>query len=441
MTRPHVSVIMPVYDGFEHLPEALESIRAQQQNVELIVVDDGSSEPVEPLVHSHASGAKVLRQENGGPSAARNAGLRHASGTFVCFLDADDIWADGALALLLKGFDDAPEAALVQGQIRRFGADESGPYAGYNLGAALIRRDALNRVGGFDEQLRHSEDVDLFMSLEQAGLLRLVIPQLVLNYRRRPGSLSSDTSGRAAAKNWIQRLHARRSAAPDVLPPVSLPNDFSVLLVVRNGRRFLPEALRCLREQTLAPQEIVAVVGPSTDGTLDYLAAQPDVRTVEQVGSGLANARNQAVVLASGSFLAFYDHDDLWEARKLELQRRAVDLFAKPGCAITYFELFSGDRPNSSDRRQPRLGWTPSALFAHRDLVEAIGPFDPDLGFGCDSDWFRRLRLADAPCAVASRTLLWKRLHDTNLSASPQDNRAVMFRMLKKHRSEQKGGA
>jgi len=69
-------------------------------------------------------------------------------------------------------------------------------------------------------------------------------------------------------------------------------------------------------------------------------------------------------------------------------------------------------------------------------VYREVGPFDPELGLGCDADWFRRMRLSGVPCAVTPGVLLRKRIHGDNLSAEPARNRAAMLQMLRKHRQE-----
>ena len=143
-------------------------------------------------------------------------------------------------------------------------------------------------------------------------------------------------------------------------------------MAVKNGMRHLPAALASLRRQTLTPAEIVAIVGASQDGTLAYLAAQPDIRVIAQTGDGLAQARNQGLAAARGELIAFLDHDDRWHQRKLELQTEMLDLFARPAACLTQFRTVVEADPDDPARppmdRLPRLGWTPSALVAHREV-------------------------------------------------------------------------
>ena len=105
MTLPTVSVLLPVRDGARHLPEALDSLRAQTfQDFELIVVDDGSHDDSAPIAEAH--GAHVLRQEQQGLVAALGRGRAAARGRFVARMDADDVALPERLALQVAALQD-----------------------------------------------------------------------------------------------------------------------------------------------------------------------------------------------------------------------------------------------------------------------------------------------------------------------------------------------
>ena len=109
---PLITVIMPAFNHDRYMGEALDSVGAQAlEDIELVVVDDGSDTLVEGLVRAKVPAATIIRQTNAGPSAARNAGIARARGRFIAFLDADDVWVATALQRLLKGFKDAPACA------------------------------------------------------------------------------------------------------------------------------------------------------------------------------------------------------------------------------------------------------------------------------------------------------------------------------------------
>ncbi len=445
---PEISVIVPTFNDGAFLGAALRSVAAQDvPNVEVIVVDDGSTVPVSDILEGVLPDAILLRQENAGPSAARNTGLGVARGRFVTFLDADDIWPPGALAALRHTFDRAT-ADLVQGHVQRFVDDQtvSPPYQGFNLGACLFRRDALDRTGPFNEALRRSEDVDLFMRLQEAGAPRVIIPDVVLRYRRDAHTQVAPVRhalDRGVEDNWLKLLRQSLQRRRATVRPAPAPSDVTttmpeapgvtVIVTVRNGRERLPDALQSIRAQSLPPKEILACVGPSNDGTLGYLLDQPDVRVIEQDGQGLANARNQALALAETPLVAFLDHDDTWDPRKLEKQVFALSRFHAPAACIVNFETrLQGGRGPQANMGFPRLGWTPSALMAHREVFKTVGAFDPTLGLGCDTDWFDRLRRSGISCTVTGRVLMYKQIHQSNLSRDPAENRAAMLKLIRK---------
>jgi len=438
---PAISVVLPVCDAAQaaQLPQALASIRAQRAGaLEVILVEGGNGQPLAESARALLPDAIVLRQAGAGPAAARDRGLAAAGGAFVSFLDPRDRWTGQALAALARGFRDAPSVDVVQGLVRQVapgdpapagGGRPRPPYPGFDGGALLVRREALLAAGPLAESPLQDADAALFRRLRARGLRGLVIPQVVLEQHRPPGPLP------ATEPPWLPGAGAAPAAAG--APGVS------VVLVVKEGRRYLPAALGSLRRQSVAPAEILAVVAESGDGTLSYLRDQPDLRALPQEGSGLAQARNQGIAAARAEVIAFLDHDDLWQPRKLERQLAVLALFAGPAACITRFRVVrdadAGDPAEvaAPPGQFPRLGWTPSALVAHRTVFRRVGAFDPATGIGCDTDWFFRLRRSGAPCGLAPEVLLDKRLHAGNLSRDNRENRAALFRVIRKNREEQ----
>ena len=93
MTNPLVSVIIPTYNRAQYICEAVDSVLAQTyRNIEVIVVDDGSTDNTEEILRQYDSKIKYVFQNNAGPSAARNNGIKQARGDLLAFLDSDDIW-------------------------------------------------------------------------------------------------------------------------------------------------------------------------------------------------------------------------------------------------------------------------------------------------------------------------------------------------------------
>lgn len=197
MNLPTVSVVMPVYNGARWLPDSLGSIvRQAVPGVELIVVDDGSSEDIASVVRAHYPAAAYFRQPNRGPAAARNAGLSRARGACIAFLDQDDSWPDGSLALRLRALTDDPAALFVLGRTRFVaarGAPE--PWVATNFGAGLYRRELFNRIGLLNERCGLTDDLEWFLRVREAAVPYVILAEETLHYRR-------DTGGLTAGRSW-----------------------------------------------------------------------------------------------------------------------------------------------------------------------------------------------------------------------------------------------
>lgn len=234
MTGPRVSVILPVRDGAAFLGAAMRSVLGQDV-AQLIVIDDMSGDATPDLLADAARAdarVQVLAGLGAGPAAARNLGLGAATGDVIGFVDADDLWPAGKLALQLARLARAPHADVVSGLVRYFEKpDETGlaPLAGarsfdtahVNLGAALFRRAAFDRVGTFDADLRYSEDVDLMFRMMDDGLAVTVLNAPMLYYRRHPAQMTAAKTGEEQRdfRTVMARTALRRRAGNIVAPP------------------------------------------------------------------------------------------------------------------------------------------------------------------------------------------------------------------------------
>jgi glycosyltransferase involved in cell wall biosynthesis len=211
----------------------------------------------------------------------------------------------------------------------------------------------------------------------------------------------------------------------------------SVIIAVKNGERYVGEALRSILAQTLTPYEIIVVDGQSTDRTVAIALSFANVRCVVQVTPGLAHARNAGLAAAEGEWIAFLDYDDLWDPDKLRVQTEYM--LARPHLQYTTTLMRFIREPGAKLRPeldqaaldQPRPGLTPSALLARRSAFDQVGLFDPMYTNGADADWFARAQDLDVPTAIVPTVLLIKRLHHTNLSIDTATTRQDMFRIVK----------
>jgi glycosyltransferase involved in cell wall biosynthesis/O-antigen/teichoic acid export membrane protein len=212
---PVVSVIMPAYNVAPFIGAALESVFAQTfANFEVIVVNDGSpdTEELERALAPYQRRICYITQENRGVSAARNVAIRAARGTFVALLDPDDLWEPNYLVEQLAAFAGDPSADVIYPDALMFGdAAEAGRlymdwcrsegevtleniFRGrcHVMGSLMARREALVKVGLFDEDLRSCEDFDLWLRVLQSGSRISYHRRMLVRYRRRRDSHTSD---------------------------------------------------------------------------------------------------------------------------------------------------------------------------------------------------------------------------------------------------------
>lgn len=195
---PLVSVVIPVFNGAAFLREAVESVFAQNYSpLEIIIVDDGSTDGTEAVARSLPEPVRYLRQTNAGPAAARNRGIENAQGSLIAFADADDLWPAGKLELQLPYFSDAA-IEIVMGRIQQVhlsNAEEFGePAFSVNLGCAVIKKSVFERVGSFDESMHYSEDVDWFMRAREGGAAIVTVDAVTLLYRQHEQNMTRGKS-------------------------------------------------------------------------------------------------------------------------------------------------------------------------------------------------------------------------------------------------------
>jgi len=194
-TTSLVTVLIPCFNDGATLGRAVESALVQG-NVELIVIDDGSSDAqtLAVLDELEQRGIAVLHQENKGPAAARMAGVHATSAPYVTYLDADDLLPRGALRALAAALDADPGLAVVWGDLEAFGRvtnyirkpDVIDPWIETHInelpGPALFRRTELLAAGGWQLATGY-EDWDLWMSLAERGSRGARVPVLAYRYR------------------------------------------------------------------------------------------------------------------------------------------------------------------------------------------------------------------------------------------------------------------
>ncbi|MDA7429628.1 glycosyltransferase family A protein [Primorskyibacter aestuariivivens] len=197
--RQSISAIVTTYNSAAFVARALDSIRAQTVPVDqIIVVDDGSSDDTVRIVRG-IEGVEIIQQANAGPGAARNAGLRAATGSLIAFLDADDQWCADKTALQRDYLARHPGTVAVSGgKLWRNDAGSttrSYPYSARqrsdlrrnlpvtncvgNPSMTMIRKSALEAVGGFDAGILWGQDWDLWIRLLEVGDIGFVATDVI----------------------------------------------------------------------------------------------------------------------------------------------------------------------------------------------------------------------------------------------------------------------
>ena len=239
-----ISCIVPVYNGERYLSEALQSIFAQSYRpLEVIVVDDGSTDNTPQVVARFKNCIRYLEQSNKGPSATRNLGVSAARGDFVAFLDPDDLWHPEKLARQMARFEARPELDLCVAHVQLFWVPELREEAarlrnqarlntvpGYTTGTLLTSRTFFDTVGEFDASFWFGDATDWFLRAADGGAVMELLPDVLLYHRmhttnltRRQISASRDEFLRIVKRSLDNRRQAGKRLESLQFPPSSKP--------------------------------------------------------------------------------------------------------------------------------------------------------------------------------------------------------------------------
>jgi len=192
-----ISAIIPAYNSQDFILDAIKSIQNQTHPIdEIIVIDDGSVDNTQQLIQSQTKNIIYLKQDNQGPSAARNAGIKRAKGDWIAFLDADDQWIENKIEKQLDALSLSPELHLLAGDMQEIGMNNEvmtqSVLAKHNLlqpfqlnqsraihhalaqlvsknfiptGTVLVKRSTVLEAGLFNKDIRFGEDLELWAKI------------------------------------------------------------------------------------------------------------------------------------------------------------------------------------------------------------------------------------------------------------------------------------
>lgn len=258
-TPPRISVIVPAYNVAPFIGEALASLQAQTlTDFEAIVIDDGSTDATVAAISPFLADARfrLIRTENTGLAATRNRGLAEVQTDFVAMLDGDDRYRPDYLAVMLDRIANDPSIAFLTCDAESFttGSDPAERFSSryaqtepvtldgflggrtHVFGLCTLRTATLRSVGGYDPALRAAEDLDLWLRLLGEGHIGGLVPQVLVDYRRRPGSLSDDRAKlTAAAARAYDKASMALSGRPEAVIAAVKRDDASATARFESG--------------------------------------------------------------------------------------------------------------------------------------------------------------------------------------------------------------
>lgn len=361
-----VSVVIPTYNRASMIIKAIESVVTQSTKdipLEIIVVDDGSTDDTERVVRSLKNKNIYYHKlsHSGQPAVARNYGVSVARGNLVAFLDSDDIWMEHKLRDQLLFFEDE-QTVLVYGQAKLIHNDQlkasdlvslddiDGGESFLSLlktnsisnSTAIVRKDAFDSVGGYNtSKMLSVEDYHLWLrlcikfpnSIKYCGTP-------VAFYRRHDESISNVNPELAARRILTAHEMILEDANTEQKDAIysQIKNDhinikyhhhkrketplISVVMSVFNGENYLRDAVDSILSQTFTLFEFIIINDGSIDGTSDILASYDDPRIyiVNQQNHGLVYSLNLGCSIASGTYIARMDADDISLPSRFEKQ-------------------------------------------------------------------------------------------------------------------------
>ncbi|HEY5668172.1 MAG TPA: glycosyltransferase family 2 protein [Candidatus Saccharimonadales bacterium] len=190
-----VSVVIPAYNYGKYITETIDSVLAQQYtNIEIVVIDDGSSDNTAAVVASYGDKVRYIYQENRGLSAARNAGMQQAQGDYIVFCDADDKLHPDFIARTMKALNTHSDAAFAYTQQQYFEAsNDVTKFPPYNLErlkqgnfipACVLFRSSIIRNYAYDTHFMSWEDWDMYLTLAEHGLHGVLVDEPLVLYRK-----------------------------------------------------------------------------------------------------------------------------------------------------------------------------------------------------------------------------------------------------------------
>jgi len=376
--KPMVSIVIPVYNGSRYMREAIDSALAQTyENIEVIVVNDGSTDDTEEIALSYGEKVRYFAKENGGVSTALNIGIKNMKGEYFSWLSHDDVYYPHKIEKSIEAIKDCPDCIVYSNYdvidsenniVETADFRKYYRYANQECGTSVVLNGAANGCtimipykkfdiyGQFDENLRTTQDYDLFFKMFREQKLVFVNESLIkfrvhneqqTNVNPRTVSEGNDlwinifeslTNDEIILLGGSHRMFWREKA--DMLKTTSFIgaveyaenkyeecvsklkcSKISVVMPFYNRLDLMPKTIESVINQSYENWELIlANDGTSEDiGEIEKIVESDErIKLINLPHKGVSVARNRAMEASSGEFIAILDSDDLWMPNKLE---------------------------------------------------------------------------------------------------------------------------
>jgi GT2 family glycosyltransferase len=315
----------------------------------------------------------------------------------------------GRIQLFVRSAD--PGAAFVP---------SGSPFHTCLLGATIVRRRLIEKIGGFNPDMRYGEDVDWFLRARESGAGIANLPGVALYYRRhRLDAAARDIVSQKSRTGLLDAFHRSLQRKRSVSPPAQGRPLVSVVIPVFNGEAFIAAAVESVLAQDYRPLEVIVADDGSTDRTREIVATFPLVSLLALEHRSAGAARNAGVRAAKGQVIAFLDADDLWLPEKISRQMEA--LIADPALEAVFAHLqeFREEGAEAKDRSRP--GLTPATMLIRRAAFTRIGWFSEEESALEGVDWQLRASEESLRTLMLPDVLYRRRIHGKNRSIVDRD--------------------
>lgn len=240
-----VSVVTPVYNGEAYITECVDSILMQKVDMEVIVVDDGSTDGTADILKAYGDRINYFYQENAGSGAALAAACEKATGDYVAWISTDDVYMMGKLKMQHDYMEKHPAVGItytdfitIDGEGRQLNTVRTPDVLAARLplqiilhniingSTTMIRKECFERVGNFDGTQLYDTDADFWLRSMLHGVKFAHIPSVTLKYRWHDANLSHHTKGMQKYKDRT-RMRAVKSFSPEQLFPEVSPDQYA----------------------------------------------------------------------------------------------------------------------------------------------------------------------------------------------------------------------